>query len=311
MTPKPLLACVFLVAVSCSFNRAPLPLPSSFQALASATEEAPAASAFLGLTTELNQAEDAFSLEMPPGVRVTIVEEESPAEMAGVVVGDILLQFAGKATDDPQRLQTLLEQIVSQQSVVLRLQRGTEVVETEAALFMQETRRLRHLYHVDRGFLRAAFRDNQEGQPQVVELAGESPLAKGGVRSGDVILSFQGQDPGSSAEFVRRAQLSLRPGDEILLTVVGPRGSRRDLKILAYDPGTALTQFGLWPLFLWEREIGNDRGEFRLGRFIITDLFRYSRDGEEREYSILSLLEWETGELVLEDNWGSTSEPQQ
>ncbi|MDA0666497.1 MAG: PDZ domain-containing protein [Planctomycetota bacterium] len=310
MTPKLHFACVFLVAASCSFNREPLPLPPSFQALASATEEGPAGSAFLGLTTELNQAEDVFSLEMPPGVRVTAVEEGSPAEIAGVVVGDILLQFAGRATDDPQRLQALLEQITIQQSVVLRLQRGSEVVETDAALIMQDTSRVRHLYHVDRGFLRAAFRDNQEGQPQVVELAGESPLAKGGVRPGDVILSFQGQDPGSSAEFLRRAQLSLQPGDEILLTVVGPRGSRRELALDAFDPGTALTQFGLWPLFLWEREIGNDRGEFRIGRLIITDIFRYSRDGDEREYSVLSLLEWETGELVLEDNLGSNSESQ-
>ena len=283
-------------------------MPPSFQALASATEESPAHSAFLGLSTELNQSEDVFSLEMPPGVRITEVESGSPADAAGVVVGDILLHFNGKATDDPQRLQTLLEQISTEQSVVLRLQRGSEVVETDAALTLLDTRRVRHVYHVDRGFLRAAFRDNEEGQPQVVELVGESPLAKAGVRPGDVVLSFQGQDPGSSAEFIRRAQLGLRPGDAIALTVVGPRGSWRDLEIAAFDPGTAITQFGIWPLFMWEREIGNDRGEFRIGRFIITDLFRYSRDGEEREYSILSLIEWESGELVLEDNLSSTSE---
>ena len=136
MTPKHLVVCALLFAASCSFNREPLPLPPSFQALASATEDAPLRSAFLGLTTELNQSEDAFSLEMPPGVRVTGVETGSPAEAAGVAVGDILLHFDGKATDDPQRLETLLEQITSQQSVVLRLQRGTEVVETDASLVM-------------------------------------------------------------------------------------------------------------------------------------------------------------------------------
>ena len=310
MTPKPFLACAILFAASCSFNREPLPLPSSYQALASATEEGPAHSAFLGLTTELNQSEDVFSLEMPPGVRITGVESGSPADAAGVVVGDILLLFNGKATDDPQRLQTLLEQISTERSVVLRLQRGSEVVETDAALTLLDTRRVRHVYHVDRGYLRAAFRDNAEGQPQVVELVGESPLAKGGVRPGDVVLSFQGQDPGSSAEFIRRAQLGLRPGDSIALTVIGPRGSQRELEIAAFDPGTAITQFGIWPLFMWEREIGNDRGEFRIGRLIITDLFRYTRDGEEREYSILSLIEWESGELVLEDNLSSSLESQ-
>lgn len=310
MTPKPIFVCALLFAASCSFHREPLPLPPSFQALASATEDAPLQSAFLGLSAELNQSEDVFSLEMPPGVRVTAVESGSPAEGAGVAVGDILLKFDGKATDDPQRLETLLEQITHQKSVVLRLQRGTEVVETDASLVMQDTRRVRHVYHVDRGFLRAAFRDNAEGLPEVVELAEESPLVEAGVRAGDVVLKFQDQDPGSAAELVRRAQLGLRPGDAVLITVVGPRGSRRDLAFDAFDPGTAWTQLGIWPLFLWEREIGNDRGEFRIGRFIITDLFRYARDGEEREYSILSLVEWESGELVLEDNLGSTSESQ-
>ncbi|MFK5955020.1 MAG: PDZ domain-containing protein [Planctomycetota bacterium] len=266
--------------------------------------------AFLGLSTELNQPEDVFSLEMPPGVRIIALESGSPAEKAGVVVGDILLRFDGKATDDPQRLQSLLDGISSARSVVLRLQRGAEVIETDATLVMQDTRQVRYLYHVDRGFLRAAFRDNADGLPQVVELAEESPLAKGGVRPGDVVLQFQGEDPGSSAEMIRRAQLSLHPGDPIALYVVGPRGSRRAIEIEAWDPGTALTQVGLWPLFMWEREIGNDRGEFRLGRLIITDLFRYSRDGEEREYSILSLLSWETGELVLENSLASSMESQ-
>jgi len=310
MTFHRMLAVALLCVASCSFTLEPLPLPPSFQALASATEEGPQQSAFLGLTVELNQPKDVFSLDMPPGVRVTEVAAGSPAASAGVAVGDTLLRFDGKATDDPQRLQTLLQATATQRSVVLRLQRGSEVVETDAALVMLDTRRVRHVFHVDRGFLRAAFRDNTDGLPQVVELAGESPLAEGGVRPGDVVLKFQGEDPGSSAEFIRRAQLSLRPGDPIVLQVMGPRGSRREIEIEAWDPGTAMTQLGLWPLFMWEREIGNDRGEFRFGRLIITDLFRYSRDGEEREYSILSLLEWETGELVLEDHLNSSMESQ-
>lgn len=292
------------ILAACSFTREPLPLPPSFQAMEAVVAEAPERSAFLGLTTELNQPEDAFSLDIPPGVRITAVEEESPAALAGLVVGDILLTFDGHPTDDPQRLVTLLEGVVEQRDVTLRLQRGSEVLEADVPLEMRANHRMRSLYHVEHGFLRAAFRDDARGLPQVVEMGPESPLAVAGVRAGDVILRYQGGDPGSAAEFVRRARVGLRPGDPFTLEVEGPKGSRRNLSGHAWDPGSALTEVGLWPLFHWSREIGQDRGEFRVGLLIITDLFRYSRDGHEKEYSILSLLQWERGELVLEGGLG-------
>ncbi|MHC4823764.1 MAG: PDZ domain-containing protein [Planctomycetota bacterium] len=311
MSPTRLLSCLCLPAVfsACSFTREPLPLPPSFQAMESAVAEAPASSAFLGLTTELNQPEDAFSLDIPPGVRVVAVEEHSPAQAAGLAVGDIVLSFDGHPTDDPQRLTTLLDNISKQRDVVLRLQRGSEVLEADVTLEMRSNQTMRHLYHVDRGFLRAAFRDDARGLPEVVEMAAESPLVDAGVRKGDVILAFQGADPGSAKEFVRRARVSLHPGDPIVLIVQGPKGSQRTIETSAWDPGSALTEFGLWPLFFWSREVGRDRGEFRIGMLVITDLFRYSRDGQEKEYSILSLLQWETGELVLEDGLSHVQNP--
>ncbi len=295
---------------ACSFTRSPLPLPPSFQTMESVVEAAPQQTAYFGLHAELNQPEDAFSLDMPPGIRVTGVDEGSPAAEAGLQIGDILLEFNHQATDDPQRLATLLEQIHSPQKVELRIQRGSEVLATEADLVVHSTQRMRSIYHVDRGLLRAAFRDDELGRPQVVELAPASPLAESGVREGDVIVQFQGADPGSSAELVRRARLGLRPGDSIDLVVEGRQGGRRAIQTHAWDPGTALTEVGLWPLFSWSREIGRDRGEFRLGLLVITDLFRYRRDGEERDYSILSLLHWQTGELVLEDGLKPTTSQQ-
>jgi len=170
-----------------------------------------------------------------------------------------------------------------------------------ADLAMRSTSTARYLYHVDRGLLRAAFRDNAEGLPEVVELDSESPLLDSGLQAGDVILRFQGEDPGSADEFLRRVRLSVQPGDSMQLDVRSARGGQRSLEVEAWSPGSVMTEAGIWPVFNWTREIGEDRGEFAIGTLLITDLFRYRRDGNEGYYSILSLITWETGELILEE----------
>jgi len=293
----------FLLAAccSCAFTSEPLPLPASFYAMETAVDSAERQEAYLGLEVELNEPEDMFSLDAPPGVRVTAVAEESPAAKAGFSVGDILLTFDGRPTDDPQRFRQLLAAVLQAKKVELEFQRGSEVFASTAELTMLSTSAARYLYHVDRGLLRAAFRDNKEGLPQVVEIAATSPLLEAGIVTGDVILRFQGEDPGSAAEFVRRVRLRVKPGDPLLLEVQSSNGAKRMVTTSAWSPGSVLTEIALWPLFSWQREIGADRGAFAIGTFVITDLFRYHRDGHESYYSILSLFTWERGELILEE----------
>ena len=289
------------VCCSCAFQSEPLPLPSSFYAMESAVDSSARQEAFLGLEVELNEAEDMFSLDAPPGVRVVQVVADSPAEHAGLAAGDILLTFAGRATDDPQRLAKLLEEVTEASTVEVEFQRGNQVFSAQVALIMHSTSAARYLYHVDRGLLRAAFRNNQEGLPQVVELDLMSPLLAAGVKVGDILLRFQGEDPGSAAEFVRRVRLNVQPGEPLSLVVQSENGDKREIETNAWSPDEVMTGIALWPVFSWEREIGADRGEFAIGTFIITDLFRYRRDGHESYYSILSLFTWETGELILEE----------
>ena len=301
-TPRNLLtslACLGLLG--CAFTHTPRPLPPSFYAMEATVDRSSRQVAYLGLAVELREAEDLFSLDTPPGVRVVAVEADSPAEAAGLVVGDILLEFERLPTDDPQRLAHLLEGIQVEGEVTLQIQRGQEVLEVDTKLVLRSTNEARYLYHVDRALLRAAFRDDAEGRPQVVELDPVSPLLAAGVKVGESILRFQGEDAGSSAEFVRRARLGLQPGSPIALVVRDAEGAERSLGFLAWDPETVLTEFSLWPLFEWRTEIGTQRGEFAIGTLFLTDLFRYRRDGNERYYSILTIFHWETGELILEE----------
>ena len=300
-TPTITLAAALIACPSCAFTSEPLPLPASFYAMETAVDNAARQEAYLGLEVELNEPEDMFSLDAPPGVRVAAVAANSPASSAGFVLGDILLTFDGRATDDPQRLATLLAAVTAVRKVELSFQRGSQVLAVDVSLAMRSTDAARYLYHVDRGLLRGAFRNSAQGLPEVVELDSVSPLVAAGVVPGDVILSFQGEDPGSAAEFVRRVRLGIRPGDDLLFELQDVRGGKRVVATNAWSPEEVMTEVGLWPLFHWQREIGADRGSFAIGTFLITDLFRYHRDGHEGYYSILSLLTWETGELILEE----------
>jgi membrane-associated protease RseP (regulator of RpoE activity) len=300
-TPTILLAGVLAVCSSCAFHSEPLPLPATFYAMETAVDDSSREEAFLGLEVELNASEDMFSLDVPPGVRIIGVEESSPAAEAGFAVGDILLKFDGRATDDPQRLTRLLEGVTEAGSVELEFQRGSKVLAVNAELTMRSTSAARYLYHVDRGLLRAAFRDTPDGLPEIVELDEESPLREAGLKAGDVIVRFQGEDPGSAGEFLRRVRLSVQPGDPMPLIVRSANERQRAVKAEAWSPGSVMVEAGIWPLFNWTREIGEDRGQFAIGTLLITDLFRYRRDGHEGYYSILSLITWETGELILEE----------
>jgi membrane-associated protease RseP (regulator of RpoE activity) len=300
-TPAITLAVALIVCPSCAFTSEPLPLPASFYAMETAVDNTARQEAYLGLEVELNEPEDMFSLDAPPGVRVTAVAADSPAAHAGFVSGDILLSFDGRATDDPQRLASLLESVTQEHQVELSFQRGSQVLAVDVLLTMRSTSAARYLYHVDRGLLRGAFRNSPDGLPEVVNLDLMSPLLNAGVVAGDVIVSFQGEDPGSAAEFVRRVRLSIQPGDPLVFKIRSKSGELQTIETHAWSPENVLTELALWPLFRWEREIGADRGAFAIGTFIITDLFRFHRDGHESYYSILSLFTWETGELILEE----------
>jgi S1-C subfamily serine protease len=300
-TPTVTLAIALTACASCAFTSEPLPLPASFYAMETAVDNAARQEAFLGIEVELNEPEDMFSLDAPPGVRVISVVEESPAAVAGFVLGDILLSFDGRATDDPQRLTSLLAAVTEAHSVELSFQRGSQVLAVDVSLTMHSTSAARYLYHVDRGLLRGAFRNSASGLPEVVELDSISPLLAAGMAPGDIILSFQGEDPGSAAEFVRHVRLGVQPGDALVFELQNAAGGKRSIETNAWSPDHVVTDLTLWPLFSWQREIGADRGSFAIGTFIITDLFRYRRDGHEGYYSVLSLLTWETGELILEE----------
>lgn len=291
---------LFLVLISCSYTVESSDLPPSFYGIDAIATVEDESKAYLGMRVELIQSEDVFSLDVQPGVRIVEVAPDSPAEDAGVKAGDILISYEGHPVNDPARLSILLSSEKEVRLIDLEIQRGMTVFEASVNCQIVSNNKLRKKYFIERGLIRMALKDDQLGRPQIVSFDSESPMKTAGGQDGDIVLEFQGQQAPSSVELLRRIRLTLAPGEKVDFKLL--RGERiLDISFTAWQPQRFLNEVGLWPIFYWKRELGGERGEFRLGNLIFTDLFSYRRDGQEKHYSVLSIFEWRVGELILEE----------
>ena len=62
----------------------------------------------IGIQPVTKELAESFRLESTTGAVVTAVERGSPAEKAGIKVGDVILQYNGKKIDDPNELPRLV-----------------------------------------------------------------------------------------------------------------------------------------------------------------------------------------------------------
>lgn len=288
-----------------------LPLPPGLMELEGAVEEEPAVRGYLGAEVLPNESESLENLEIRPGLRVSRVAPGSPADKAGLRASDVLLRFDGAPTDDRERLEALLLGVQEPRTVSLQVQRGTRVWEVPVELEVREGGGPGHtLYHIERGRLRAAFRDTHDdgAYPEVARLAEDSPLRAAGVREGDRVLRFQGQDPGSAQELVRRAAFTLEPGAQGSLRVRHADGAEEDIQFRAWEPERVLTGVTLWPVYVWDYDLETDRVELVVGDFFLFSLFKRVHQGTESHYSILSLIRWDTGEPTLERVGGAAAQ---
>lgn len=296
------LALVLIGVPACTLSMTPEPLPKGFFGLEAATAPSPEQTAWLGIEVAFNESDSLESLDLQPGVRITAVEGASPAADAGLLVGDVLLSCDSVPTDDPERLDALLRGVKEEREVSLELQRGDEVFEAQVLVRFVSTSKLRSLYFVERALWRVALSEGGEySYPRIHKLAEASPLEEAGAREGDWILSFQGRDPGSPAELIRRVRRELQPGDPFEITVRRDANSRiRTLQGRAWVPETVLNEVGLWPIFWWDIDRGENRETFEVGDLILLSLFKMRRIGTVKRWSILSILSWETGQATLQ-----------
>ncbi len=175
----------------------------------------------------------------PAGVLVTEVAEESPAAVAGLAEGDVIVGFQGKAFNE-QRLRTAISlQPPGSEATVDVLRDGTaravkvtlgdlgkamgnEYVGALGATVRPLDARTSRAYARDLGVDRM--------QPlTLVELDPAGVAAESGLRAGDIIVGVDGEAVVESAEFVREMG-SVESGKRVRLNVIR-QGRMRNVEI--------------------------------------------------------------------------------
>ena len=154
------------------------------------------------------------------GIVIASVLEDGPAEKAGVVRGDILLEIDGRELEGPSDLRRMLDDLAPGDEVELTVLHGDEQRTLVTTLGEREGRAYLGLNFC--GSVPEAV-GVQWGAPGafVVEVVQDSPAEEAGLEEGDTILAVDGQ--GLDAEDDLADLISEHePGDTVTLEVQRP-----------------------------------------------------------------------------------------
>jgi len=291
----PLLAAL-LAAAGCAIapvRPVPDPLPETLAwAIAPSAE---ARGAFLGLKTRENDSGTLDSLHFAPGVRVTRVVEGSPAEGAGIQVGDVLLTLGGERTDDPDTLEALVAKRSAGASVALELLRGSAVFGLDVTLegTASDTAPAEVLFLKDASRSLAGWATGPSGVV-LVSAHPDSPFPEAGVEVGSVVTALDGEPVHAARGLVRRLQ-SFEPGERVEVAVLGKDGSVEHHDVELYEPPTKVTGFMIPILMNYDADVAGESTSFVLIDLYVISLFRYTRTGAEKEYRFLRWFQFSSG----------------
>jgi S1-C subfamily serine protease len=228
-------------------------------------------------------------------VRVTRVVQNSPAEAAGVSVGDVIRSFDGTRVDDPGALDTLLRRAEPGREAVLELQRDDTVFELRLPLAAAGGGggEARPLYRLDPARSRAGWATGERGVV-LVSAAEDGPTGRAGLELGAVVLAVDGEELLSARDLIRELGAH-PPGDEVTLTVLEPGGGTREVELRLQDQGRRLIGAGFPILFHYDADPSGGSSEFVLLDLWLISLFSYEREGSEKEWRILRFIRWSTG----------------
>ena len=203
--------------------------------------------AYLGVAIRPVSQEDSeqFKVKVHNGVMVGEVRDNTPAAKAGVQPGDVILQFAGQAVNNPRELQNLVERspIGSSQSMVL-LRDGKQMtinvicneLPADAAALARPSNRgesgggssfdqLGIQAETLTGSLAEQLGVKADAGVAITEVRPGSPAAMAGLAKGMVITQANHKPVKSPAD-LRKALASKPLGEGLLLMVRTEEGSR-------------------------------------------------------------------------------------
>lgn len=281
------------------------PLPDPFpEALAWAqgevsgsTQEEKQGGAFLGLEGRENDSGTLDALAFDPGLRITKVVDGSVAQRAGFRVGDVLLAWDDVPVNEPETLVALLAEVKGTAQPSLEVRRGDSVfrvqIELEArTAWVGLAGSLE--WRADPTRSLAGWLTGRGGVVLVTSRK-DGPFPEAGIALRSVVTDIDGEPVRSARGLIRNLQ-AREPGETVKVRFMPPESDTAQTKrVQLFAPKRRLTEASL-PVLAGYRS--SPDGETSIGYLIdlyFISLFRYRREGEEREYRFLRFIRFSTG----------------
>lgn len=274
-----------------------------------------------GLNVVLNESDSLSNIELLPGIRVRAVTENSPASLAGIRVGDVILQIDGQDINQPDRLDALAVQGTEQEKQFeFVVRRNTSVFQTSVNARRLNSNRSApiELYRADPIATRAGFStalidpstNNTSGinaGVRVVKLFPGSPLPAAGIHLQDIVISLNGEALESAQDFITRVNTEHSLGSKVSVGIIRAHADQSDIEettLRLWSPGRRISDISLGPLLQYSNTLSPQSTQLRIGDLWLFSLFDYSHNEGETQYSLFSLFKFSSGygELIEESN---------
>ena len=199
------------------------------------------------VTKEIAEAVD---LKSPEGALVASVGEKSPADKAGVLAGDIILEFDGKKIDSMRTLPKVVANTKVGKKVQIKIWRNKKLISKNLKLgrlesseeFKEKKTKTKKIEEVEIKNLKITVRNlNQEDIAEkklkinkgvvITEISNKSPL-KGLLKINDIIIEAKGTPITKPSDLIETVNRMLKKGDKnLLLSIIDNDNRRRYLGV--------------------------------------------------------------------------------
>ncbi len=184
--------------------------------------------------------------------------------------------------------------------VTLGIQRGDTVFDVAITLKGGGTASApsaEEAYVLDPARTRGAWGTNEGAV--LVARADDGPVGR--LPLGSRVVALQGERIVSGRGLVRRL-IARSPGEVVELRVQAPgTGKESNVNITLQDEGRRLTRFSVPVLATYDAAADRTRESFVLLDLYFISLFRYQREGSEKNWSFLRFFQWSSGVGALDE----------
>ncbi len=268
---------------------------------------------FTGLRLETKVSGSLMDLDFAPGLEVTACSPGSPADEAGIRVGDRITKANGHPLQSVEQFDAVVV-AAGGSKIIVEVDRGGGVNDVALTPALREARAS---WKTDRYAERAKGRfvvrtvalDDGGFGCEIVELLKGSPFAASGMKVGDRIVALDGGAVTDAQRFARTIG-ELPFGAEVRIDFVGAAG-RKSVDVDLFAPPRRLQALSLPIVFGYDHDADKDEVRFSFIDLWLIALYSYERKVETVRHRFLgfTIVETGVGEIQEADEADSTTSP--